>query len=787
MASLLFRLGRTAYRRWPIVVVAWLVGLGALFGVAHQVQKPMVDSFTIPGIPSVVAQDLQGELFGTSGDDADTPTVSVVVAAPEGHTLSEQPYAGATQRLVADLKQGPQVASDATIVDPVTAAKAQYEQAVKAAVAQGTPQATAEANAKALLPLSADGRVGTISYAFDAPTVADVQAGSRSAVLTALDTARDAGLTAEVQGQGMQETEIGGLTSEAIGIGVAAVILLFTFGSLVAAGLPLVVGVVGIGGGILSLDIATHFFTIATTAPILATMIGLAVGIDYTLFILSRYRSELAETDDRATAAGLAVGRAGSAVVFAGLTVIIALAALSIVGIPFLTAMGLAAAGTVLFAVVGALTLLPAVLGALGHRLFGKATSGRHASRKVVRGRRGSVASGEPMGVRWAQLVRKAPAVVAVLIVVGLGALAVPAKSLHLALPSDSTASTATTQRQAADLVADAFGPGRNGPMVVVVDGREVSGPQDRLAAYGQVVQWVASHDDVANVQVIGVNEAGTGAQILITPASGPDDKATTQLLDDLRAGQAGIERSTGTTIGVTGLTAIQSDVSEKLADALPIYLAVIIGLAFVLLVIVFRSILVPLTATFGFLLTILATIGATVLVFQEGLFGLVDGAPLVSFMPVILIGIVFGLAMDYQVFLVTRMREAYVHGDTAKEAVVDGFRHGARVVTAAALIMISVFAAFVFQDNPLIQSIGFALAFAVLIDAFVVRMTLIPALMYLMRDKAWWIPRWLDRVTPNVDVEGESLTAAGHGRAGSGTGASAGTKNPEHEVAAPA
>jgi RND superfamily putative drug exporter len=282
----------------------------------------------------------------------------------------------------------------------------------------------------------------------------------------------------------------------------------------------------------------------------------------------------------------------------------------------------------------------------------------------------------------------------------------------------------------------------------------------EREGVFGKVVAWAADRADVANVQVIAQNEQGTGAQILVTPKSGQDDTATTDLLQGLRDDRADIEGITTTTVGVTGITAIQTDVSDRLTSALPTYLAVVIGLAFLLLMLVFRSILVPLTATLGFLLSVLATLGATVLVFQEGALGLVTGQPLVSFMPIIVIGIVFGLAMDYQVFLVTRMREAFVHGATAREAVVDGFRHGARVVTAAATIMMSVFAAFMLQRDALIQSIGFALAAAVFFDAFVVRMVLIPSVMYLLDDLAWWLPRWLDRLLPNVDVEGEKLTA---------------------------
>jgi RND superfamily putative drug exporter len=328
---------------------------------------------------------------------------------------------------------------------------------------------------------------------------------------------------------------------------------------------------------------------------------------------------------------------------------------------------------------------------------------------------------------------------------------------MHLAFPSDSTAPTDTTKRRAADLLNDAFGEGRLAPMLTVVDGRGV-GAEDRPAAYQRVVQWAAGHDDVDNAQLGGMNEDGTGALILITPVHGPDDAATEDLLDNLRETQSDIEAQTGTSIGITGLTAIQTDVSQRLAGALPLYLGVVIGLAFLILMLVFRSILVPLTATLGFLLSVTATLGAVVAVFQEGTFGLFPGQPIISFIPIFLIGLVFGLAMDYQVFLVTRIREAHVHGSSYREAIVDGFRNSARVVTAAALIMMSVFGGFMFMSEPILQSMGFALAAAVFFDAFIVRMCLIPALMYLMGERAWWLPRWLDHLLPNIDVEGEGL-----------------------------
>jgi len=750
MATLLYKLGKTAYRRWPLFLIGWLVAMFAVGTVAATLSKPMTDSFSIPGIPSEKAADMQEELFPQSVDAFDQATVNVVVAAPKGHTLSEAPYAAAVDALVADLGGLPQVAPDAPIANPVEAATSQRQQILDAAEQSGTPPSQAKANAQALSPLSADGRVGTITFDYDVETPADIEPATQDQLADVMAEARTAGLTVEANGSGMSAMSEPGGSSELIGIAVALVVLVLTFWSMVAAGLPILTAIFGVGLGMAGITAMTSVMDIGSSTPMLATMIGLAVGIDYTLFILARYRTELHHTEDREQAVGIAVGTAGSAVVFAGLTVLIALSALSVVGIPFLTAMGLAAAATVLIAVLVALTLLPAILGLLKSKAFG----GRVRRYAPHREPDGHVLNN---GVRWARLVGRRPVAFALVTVVGLAALAIPLKDLHLAFPTDSTAASDTTQRKASDLMAEAFGPGREGPLMVVVDATEVP-EADRSAAIGEVAAWAADQRDVENAQVVGMNEAGTGAQIMITPSSGPDDTATEQLLQDLRAGQAGIEAQTGTDTGVTGLTAITTDVSERLSDALPIYLAIVIGLAFLLLMIVFRSILVPLTATLGFLLSVLATLGATVAVFQNGAFGLMEGQPIVSFMPIFLIGVVFGLAMDYQVFLVTRIREAHVHGYSMREAIVDGFRNSARVVAAAAAIMTAVFAAFMLQDEPIVKSMGFALAAAVVFDAFIVRMVLIPATLYLLGDRAWWLPRWLDRLLPDVDVEGEKL-----------------------------
>ena len=358
---------------------------------------------------------------------------------------------------------------------------------------------------------------------------------------------------------------------------------------------------------------------------------------------------------------------------------------------------------------------------------------------------------------RFVRTATKRPAYTLGAGVVALALLAIPATNLSLALPSEATGDPATSARKAYDLIDEGFGPGKNSPLLVVVDARHATVPAQE--AFGKVIATIDAQPDVANAQVAGVNQAGDTAQILVTPESGPTSDETEALVSNLRDAEADLHDQYAISYGVTGQTALENDISDTLGKALIPYLAVVVGLAFILLMLVFRSILVPLTATLGFLLSVAATFGVTVAIFQDGWAGLVSNpGPIVSFMPIFLIGVVFGLAMDYQVFLVSRMREEFVHGASAKDAVIAGFSHGARVVTAAAIIMMSVFAAFIAEPNSFIKSIGFALAAAVFFDAFVVRMVIIPSVMALLGDKAWWLPKWLDRILPNVDIEGEKL-----------------------------
>jgi len=701
MASFLYQLGRFAFRRRWLVAATWLGVLAATLVGAVALSGPTSDSFSIPGTPSQQANDLLSERFPEAS--ADGAGARVVFAAPEGRTLSAATYRAAIDEAVAELRRAPQVAS---VEDPFSSGAANQADTV-----------------------------GFASVTYRVPND-QLTTEARDTLMRVVSDARASGLTVEAGGDAVDGKSGFGM-GEVIGLIVAAVVLVITFGSLLAAGLPLLTALLSIGIGIALITAASGFVDMSSTTPMLALMLGLAVAIDYALFIVSRYRHELSAGHEPEEAAGRAVGTAGSAVVFAGLTVVIALAALSIVGIPFLAQMGLAAAVTVAVAVIIALTLLPAMLGFAGRRVFGK---------KAPK-------ASPAFGARWAGAIARRPVAALLIAVVGLGVVALPALDLRLGMPDGSTAAPDTTQRKAYDLLATGFGPGFNGPLTVVVDA-DAGAAQ---ATAERVAQVIGGIDDVAAVAPPVVNRAGDTAILAVIPASGPGDAATKDLVQTIRG-----RHVAGAAIAVTGLTAVNIDISAKLGSALVPYLAVVVGLAFVLLMLVFRSLLVPIKATLGFLLSVSATFGALVAVFQWGwfadLFGVDQTGPIISFLPIFLIGTVFGLAMDYQVFLVTRMREDHVHGTPPRQAVISGFGHGARVVTAAAIIMISVFAGFILAPDAIIKSVGFALGIAVLFDAVVVRMIIVPAVMTLLGKRAWWLPRWLDRLLPNVDVEGEKL-----------------------------
>ncbi|WP_053754531.1 MMPL family transporter [Streptomyces sp. MMG1533] len=725
MATFLYKLGRLAFRRRHFVALIW-VALLTLAGVgAASAPSAGSTSFSIPGTEAQKAFDLLEQRF--PGASADGATGRIVFKAPEGQKMTDAANKATVEKTVKELGDGSEVVS---VTDPFTT------------------------NA-----VSKDGTVAYTSVKYDAPGM-ELKDATRDALEAAADEAQATGLTVDVGGDALQAAAEPGAVGEIVGLAIAAVVLVVTLGSLVAAGLPLLTAIIGVGIGVSTITALAKALDLGDTTSTLALMIGLAVGIDYALFIVSRYRSELAEGRDREEAVGRATGTAGSAVVFAGLTVVIALAGLSVVGVPMLTKMGLAAAGTVVVAVLIALTMIPALLGYAGRKVRPTGEKRKRRGGDTSEAPAKSEAQAKPgMGTRWASFVIRRPVAVLLLGVVGLGAIAVPATQLELGLPDDGSQPTSTTQRRAYDLLSEGFGPGFNGPLMIVVDAKDSDDPK---TAATTVTDGIKGLGDVVTVTPAAFNKAGDTATITVIPDSKPSSVQTEDLVHAIRDQGTDVEADTGARVLVTGTTAMNIDFSQKLTDALIPYLALVVGLAFLLLIVIFRSILVPLKAALGFLLSVLAALGAVVAVFQwgwlGGLIGVEETGPIMSMMPIFMVGVVFGLAMDYEVFLVTRMREAYVHGESPSQSIVTGFRHSARVVAAAAVIMMAVFGGFISSSESMIKMIGFGLAIAVFFDAFVVRMAIVPAVLALLGRKAWWLPKWLDRALPNVDVEGESL-----------------------------
>ncbi|MYS56324.1 MMPL family transporter [Streptomyces sp. SID6013] len=726
MATFLYRVGRTAFRRRWLIVLLWAVLLGALGAAAAKAPGASDDDTSfMPGIEAQKAFDLIGERF--PGTDANGASARIVFIAPDGEKVTDADNRAAIEELVEEADGGRQVVS-----------------------ATGPFQADA---------VSQDGSTAYATISFKVKA-ADLTDASKTVLEKSIDEARAAGLTVEVGGDALATTPAAGGAAEVIGFALAAVVLLVTFGSLAAAGLPLLTAIIGVGVTMAAIFVLGSTFGLTATTGTLASMLGIAVGIDYALFVVSRYREERAKGQEAREAVALAVGTAGSAVVFAGLTVVIALVGLSVINVPMLTKMGICASGAVMVAVLVALTLVPALLS-----MWPNAVLPRRV-RKAGRAPAGRPAQRDTTGTRWAQFVLRRPVAVLLFCIAGLGGLALPAAQLEMGMPGAESKPVTTTERRAYDSLADGFGAGFNGPLTIVVD---VKGTDEPEAAVAAVAGKIKNTNGVVSVSPASFNKAGDTALVSAVPRTGPTDERTKDLVQHIRAERAGVEADTGATFQVTGSTAMDIDVAQALQDALAPYLTVIVGLALVLLVVVFRSVLVPVKAAFGFLLSVLAALGSVVAVFQWGwgaeLLGVEQTGPIMSLMPIFLVGIVFGLAMDYEVFLVSRMREAYAHGVRPGDAVVTGFRHSARVVTAAAVIMIAVFSGFIGEGDSMIKTIGFGLAVAVLFDAFVVRMALVPAVLALLGAKAWWLPRWLDRSLPDVDIEGASLTAESSAR----------------------
>lgn len=717
MSKYLYAIGGFSFRRRRLVLGAWLVVLIGVAVAGIGLRGQPTDDFTIPGTESQRAvEQLAQKLPAFSGAQTQ------VTFATDGA---------------------------AKVTDPTVAAGIEQSIANLRSVA-GIAMAAGPTQTRLVSP---DGQVGIGTVQWKAQP-GEVDDTALQAVQRAMEPAQSAGVAVEYSGSVFPgyKVKVSELP-EIIGLVVAFLILLVTFGAVVAAGLPIITASIGVGIGALGIFAIAALIEMPSAALSLALMLGLSCGIDYALFILNRYRNNLLLLRPKEESAALAAGTAGGAVVFAALTVIIALCGLSIVGIPFLTYMGVAAAVSVFIALLIALTLLPALLGFAGNRVAKFIPTPFDRAKETAQ-----VAAYTPhrtLGARWARFVvgMRKPLLIAgtaALVIVGL-----PAFGMHLGLPSGASQPESNTSRRAYDLTAEHLGPGFNGPLLVVADLTNATDPRavDAIAAHLKQEPGVvaaspgALQNDTAIIQVI--------------PATGPNDTATADLVNRIRDDRSMIEGNTGATILVSGTTASNIDTSAKLAAALPVFVIVVVGLAFVLLTVAFRAALVPITSIIGFLLSVFAALGVQVAVFQWGwgasLLGVTPGET-ISFLPIIALAIIFGLSSDYQVFVVSRMKEELSRTDDALEAVRNGVGLSARVVTAAALIMFGVFIAFLAGGDPIIKSVGLTLAVGVFLDAFVVRLTLVPAVMSILGRRMWAHSKWFDRYVPDVDIEGTKL-----------------------------
>ena len=726
MSTFLYTLGRWSFRHPWRVLSAWLLILVLAGGGVALFAKGTDNTFAIPGTESQAGLEMLSRTFPqVSGASAD-----IVVVSADGTTVRDQGYQDAIGTTVSDIQK----------LDFVEAVTNPFDERVSGGV-------------------SDDGRAAIIRIQFS---------GESTAVPTATeDGLRELSATLGTDLPSGSQTVLGGQLfatelpapsiTEALGVVIAAIVLMLTFRSLLVAGMPLATAILGVALSVALIFIATGFATVSSTTPLLAVMLGLAVGIDYALFIVSRHQDQVRGGMDPEESAARATGTAGSAVVFAGITVLIALIGLSFAGIPFLTTMGVAASVAVAIAVCIGLTLTPAFLG--------------FAKGRVVGWRRKKAVTAEKRShgpaARWVGLVTRHPVVTSVSIVAVLGVAAIPAGSLALTLPTAGQLPPGNEARTAYELTDEYFGPGANGPLIMT--GTIVTS-DDPVTLMTNIGDEVAKIPGVAKIALATPNQTADTGIVQIVPETGPEDPRTADLVRELRAAEDRLYDEFGVRLLVTGYTAVTIDISDQLGAALLPFGVFVVGLSLILLMIVFRSIWVPLTAAAGYLLSVASSFGVVAAVFEWGWFAdalhVAKVGPVISFMPIVVMGVLFGLAMDYQVFLVSRMREDYVHADrggrTPREvalgAVRSGFVGSARVVVAAAVIMFSVFVAFVPEGDSSLKPIALGLAVGVAVDAFLVRMTLVPAVLALLGAKAWWMPRWLDRLLPKLDVEGEAV-----------------------------
>ena len=720
MSAFLYRLGRLCYRRRGRVLAAWLAVVALVGILAVTTGGAYNDGFRVPGATSQRALDTLNVTFPEAAD----ASASVVVGAPQGKVMTDPSVKKAIKTYLEHLDS----------LSFVKGSQSPYSEYLDGLISQG--------GSHALIRVRVEGTVSTFT---DAQRDELREAAQEITTLLPGSTVNVGG---DVYSLHIPELSL----TEALGVVVAVIVLLLVLGSVVGAAMPLATALTGVALGAGLVMVGLGIIEVSSTSLMLVVMLGLAVGIDYALFIISRHRDQLGTGMAAEESTARAVATAGSAVVFAGLTVVIALVGLSIAGLPFLSVMGVFTAVAVAIEVALALTLLPALLGFAGERLRPRPRTRVTSERRTAWAGRGG-ASGW-----WVRVVTRWPLVTVLLVVVGMGAMAVPALELELALPTSGQSAPGSADRITADLITAEFGPGFNGPLVVT---GSVVESDDPLEIIDGLKAEIEAMPGVHMVAAAVPNENADTAMIQIIPATGPVEPATADLVEQLRSHHDEWQQRWGIDTAITGVTAVQIDVTNRLRDALLPFGIFVVGLSLILLAMAFRSVLVPLKAAVGYLFSVTAAFGVTTLVFNKGWFAslinLPEPGPIISFLPIILMGILFGLAMDYEVFLTSRMREEYVHGNTERW-VEDGFIHSAKVVIAAALIMFSVFAFFVPSGIGVIKPIAFSLALGVALDAFLIRMTLGPAVMKLLGDKAWWLPAWLDRRMPVLDVEGESL-----------------------------
>ena len=720
MAKYLYKIGQWSIKHAKAVIftaVALLLIMGGLvLGFGFEFDEDL----SIPGTSSQDTIELLKEEFPEVGNAGGQ--IHMVFKAPESKTLMDADVQEKVNEVIAEV---------------------QTDEAVEVIY---TPEM--------LMNYSPDQTIAFAMVSYDT-VAAEVSQESIDHVKEAVAITEDAGIQTELSGDVEVNPFKMEFVTEVLGVLAAFIILFFTFGSLLVAGMPIVTAGVGLVIGLLGIVFATNFTSISTVCLSLAAMLGLAVGIDYALFILSRFRQEFAKGYSVKQAIAIANGTAGSAVVFAGLTVVIALIGLAIPQIPFLAMMGYTGALCVFIAIIVAITVVPAVLSLLGEKMTPpverKKTIGEGFAERVK-------LSGKYMN-GWVKIINKFPVVVALAGMILLGIISIPFFHMELGLPDDGFYGEDTDERQAYDLLKEAYGEGYHAQLVVVAKATEEDG--EVVSHLETLQQEISEMDHVNYIANVMPKETGDMAVIQLYPTTGPNDLETKDLVNEIRDASAEYEKD-GVELLVTGTTAMNIDISDKLSEALPIFAALIIGLAFILFMIVFRSILVPLKAVLGFVLSLGATLGFVTWVIQDGnyyeLFGFSAAGPVLNFLPIIVVGILFGLAMDYEMFLVSRMREEYTHSGNARKAVLAGLRDSGGVVTAAGLIMIAVFTGFMMASDPMVKVMGMALAFGVLFDAFIVRMMIVPAVMILMGDAAWYLPKWLGKILPNIDVEGESI-----------------------------